>query len=118
MKIKLLFSVFILALCFSNAHAQQLNIGTYNLRYDNADDSVNCNGWRLRYPVMANIIKFNDLDIFGTQEGLQHMLVNLADSLPGYKWIGIGRDDGTEAGGHSAIFYKTSKFKILKQGNF
>jgi endonuclease/exonuclease/phosphatase family metal-dependent hydrolase len=117
MKIKLLFLMLMLA-CMGAAHSQQLNIGTYNLRYDNADDSVNGNGWRLRYPVMANIIKFNDLDIFGTQEGLQHMLVNLADSLPGYKWIGIGRDDGKEAGEHSAIFYKTAKFKILKQGNF
>jgi endonuclease/exonuclease/phosphatase family metal-dependent hydrolase len=117
MKIKFLFFLLMLA-CIGTVHSQQLNIGTYNLRYDNSDDSVNGNGWRLRYPVMANIIKFNDLDIFGTQEGLQHMLVNLADSLPGYKWIGIGRDDGKEAGEHSAIFYKTSKFKILKQGNF
>jgi endonuclease/exonuclease/phosphatase family metal-dependent hydrolase len=101
-----------------SAYSQQLNIGTYNLRYDNTDDSVNGNGWRQRFPVMAKIIRFNDLDIFGTQEGLQHMLVNLADSLPGYKWIGIGRDDGKEAGEHSAIFYKTSKFRIIKQGNF
>jgi endonuclease/exonuclease/phosphatase family metal-dependent hydrolase len=46
------------------------------------------------------------------------MLNNLCDSLPGYKWIGIGRDDGKQAGEHSAIFYKANKFKILKQGNF
>jgi len=42
----------------------------------------------------------------------------MADNLPGYKWIGIGRDDGKQAGEHSAIFYKTGKFKLLKQGNF
>lgn len=118
MKNKLFIFIFLFSCFAGRAYSQQLNIGTYNLRYDNADDSVNGNGWRQRFPVMAKIILFNDLDIFGTQEGLQHMLVNLADSLPGYKWIGIGRDDGKEAGEHSAIFYKASKFRIIKQGNF
>ncbi|TSJ38781.1 endonuclease/exonuclease/phosphatase family protein [Mucilaginibacter corticis] len=113
--------IYIAIACFilsAKSYGQQFNIATYNLRYDNQEDSVKGNGWRLRYPVIAKIVKFNDLDIFGTQEGLFHMLNNLADSLPGYKWIGIGRDDGKEAGEHSAIFYKTSRFKILKQGNF
>ena len=118
MKIKALFIMLMLLGCMGKSYSQQLNVGTYNLRYDNADDSVNGNGWRQRYPVMAKIILFNDLDIFGTQEGLYHMLNNLVDSLPGYKWIGIGRDDGVQAGEHSAIFYKADKFKLLKQGNF
>jgi endonuclease/exonuclease/phosphatase family metal-dependent hydrolase len=113
--------IYIAIACFilsTKSYGQQFNIATYNLRYDNDEDSVKGNGWRLRYPVIAKIVKFNDLDILGTQEGLFHMLNNLVDSLPGYKWIGIGRDDGKEAGEHSAIFYKTSRFKILKQGNF
>jgi endonuclease/exonuclease/phosphatase family metal-dependent hydrolase len=118
MKIRYFFLLLILSFTIPKTQAQQLNIGTYNLRYDNADDSVNGNGWRQRYPVMAKIIRFNDLDIFGTQEGLYHMLNNLADSLPGYKWIGVGRDDGIQGGEHSAIFYKTTKFRIIKQGNF
>jgi endonuclease/exonuclease/phosphatase family metal-dependent hydrolase len=100
------------------AFSQQLNVATYNLRYDNAQDSVKGNGWKERYPVIAQIIQFNDLDVFGTQEGKFHQLNNLADAMPGYKWIGIGRDDGKQAGEHSAIFYKATKFKILKQGNF
>jgi endonuclease/exonuclease/phosphatase family metal-dependent hydrolase len=45
------------------------------------------------------------------------MLDNLVDSLPGYKWLGVGRDGG-DKGEHSAIFYKTAKFKLLKSGNF
>ena len=115
---KNIYLVIALSLITSFASAQRLNVGTYNLRYDNAGDSVKGNGWRQRYPVICNIIRFNDLDIFGTQEGLYHMLNNMADSLPGYKWIGVGRDDGKQAGAHSAIFYKANKFKLLKQGNF
>jgi endonuclease/exonuclease/phosphatase family metal-dependent hydrolase len=57
------------------------------------------------------------LGCFGTQEGLYPMLNNLVDSLPGYKWFGVGRNGG-EKGEHSAIFYKADKFKIIKSGSF
>lgn len=97
---------------------RQLNIATYNLRNDNKQDSLKGNGWGDRYPVICKIVQFNDLDIFGTQEGKHNMLENMVDSLPGYKYIGIGRDDGKTKGEYSAIFYKTTRFKILKQGNF
>ena len=33
-------------------------------------------------------------------------------------YIGAGRDDGEDAGEHSAIFYKTSRFDLLDKGNF
>ncbi|HEY9534640.1 MAG TPA: endonuclease/exonuclease/phosphatase family protein [Mucilaginibacter sp.] len=97
---------------------RQLNIATYNLRNDNKQDSLKGNGWGDRYPVICKIVQFNDLDIFGTQEGKHNMLEDMVDSLPGYKYIGIGRDDGKTKGEYSAIFYKTTRFKILKQGNF
>ena len=38
--------------------------------------------------------------------------------LDGYAYIGAGRDDGEDAGEHSAIFYKTSRFDLLDKGNF
>ncbi|MBD1392427.1 endonuclease/exonuclease/phosphatase family protein [Mucilaginibacter glaciei] len=98
--------------------AQQLNIGTYNIRYSNKGDSTAGNGWGQRYPQIAKIIQFQDLDIFGTQEGKINQLHDLTDSLPGYKWFGAGRDDGKQAGEHSAIFYKADKFTIVKSGNF
>lgn len=118
MKIKIILALLLLTTTATFAQAQQLNVATYNLRYDSKDDSIAGNGWRARYPNIANIIRFNDLDIFGTQEGLYHQLTQLNDSLPGYKWIGVGRDDGKHAGEHSAIFYKADKFKVLRSGNF
>jgi endonuclease/exonuclease/phosphatase family metal-dependent hydrolase len=118
MKIKLLFTLLLLAAAANFTQAQQLNIATYNIRYDSKDDSIAGNGWRARYPNIAQIIRFNELDVFGIQEGLYHQLTQLNDSLPGYKWIGAGRDDGKHGGEHSAIFYKSDKFKILKSGDF
>jgi len=95
-----------------------LTIATYNLRYANHGDSVNGNGWGQRLPVIAQLIRFHNFDIFGTQEGLFQQIENLRDSLPGYAYIGIGREDGVHAGEHSAIFYKTGMFDVLDKGNF
>ena len=38
--------------------------------------------------------------------------------MPQYAYIGIGRDDGKQAGEYSAIFYKKDKFKVLDHGDF
>jgi endonuclease/exonuclease/phosphatase family metal-dependent hydrolase len=97
-------------------HAQQLTIGTYNIRYDNKGDSLN--PWVKRAPVIRAMIQFHDFDILGTQEGLKHQLEDLKTGLPGYTYYGIGRDDGKEKGEHSVIFYKTEKFNVLKSGDF
>ena len=115
---KIIYSTLVSLLLGSAVFAQELHIGTYNLRNDNKEDSLKGNGWGHRYPVICKIVQFNDLDVFGTQEGKHNMLQNMVDSLPGYQYIGIGRDDGKTKGEYSAIFYKTTRFKILKQGNF
>jgi len=38
--------------------------------------------------------------------------------MPGYEYIGVGREDGKKQGEHSAIFYRTDKFKVLEHGDF
>ncbi len=96
--------------------AQSLRVASYNLRYDNPGDSLD--NWKYREKTVANLIRFHDFDIFGTQEGLQHQLEQLKADLPGYDFIGVGRDDGKEAGEHSAIFYNTEKFVLEDQGDF
>ena len=91
---------------------------SYNLRYANAEDSAAGNGWGKRYPVMAKLIQYHGFDIFGTQEGYIRQLEDMKAALPGYEYIGVGRNDGKEAGEHSAIFYRTDKFDLIKKGDF
>lgn len=98
--------------------AQKMTIATYNMRYDNKDDARAGNGWQQRYPVIASLITFHGFDIFGTQECMYHQLEDIRKSLPGYAFIGVGRDDGKQAGEHSAIFYNEKKFKLLDKGDF
>ena len=38
--------------------------------------------------------------------------------LSDYRFIGVGRDDGKDAGEHCAIFYRSDRFKVLDQGDF
>ena len=92
-----------------------LNIASFNLRMDTPKDSLNA--WPNRKEMVKGLIRFHDFDIFGTQEGFKHMLDGIAE-LDSYAYIGVGRDNGEEAGEHSAIFYKTGRFELLDKGNF
>ncbi|MFT4032640.1 MAG: endonuclease/exonuclease/phosphatase family protein [Siphonobacter sp.] len=92
-----------------------LTIATYNLRYNNPGDGVNA--WPNRKEMVKELVQFHDFDIFGTQEALIGQLKDITE-LQEYAFFGAGRDDGKEAGEHSAIFYKKDRFKVLESGNF
>ena len=108
----------VLCACHSNYQPTTLTVASYNLRNANGSDSARGNGWGQRYPVIAQIVQYHDFDIFGTQECFIHQLKDMKKALPGYDYIGVGRDDGKEKGEHSAIFYRTDKFDIIEKGDF
>ena len=109
----------ILGCLFSlSATAQELTVGSYNIRNKNENDSINGNVWQVRSKVIAHQINWERPDIFGTQECLHQQLVDLEGLLNGYQWIGVGRDDGKKEGEYSAIFYKPERMELLEQGNF
>lgn len=117
MRRTILFVLLVFFAC-SSVVAQGFIVATYNMRNANKGDSTNGNGWGQRLPVIAQLIQFHDFDIFGTQECKFNQLTDLKNSLPGYDYIGIGRDDGKEAGEYSAVFFKTERFSLLKKGDF
>lgn len=91
-------------------------MATYNIRFDNINDGVNA--WDMRYPVLTDLIRFHNFDIFGTQEGLFHQLQDIGAALPEYRYIGVGRADGAKEGEFQAIFYRKDRLALLDQGNF
>jgi endonuclease/exonuclease/phosphatase family metal-dependent hydrolase len=97
-------------------YAQTYRIATYNVRYDNKGDSLNA--WKDRLPIIVQMVNFYDFDIFGAQEVLNNQREDLSRQLPGYDYIGIGRDDGDKKGEFSPIYFKTDKFKLLQKGTF
>ena len=115
---KLIFFFTILLFLSQFAFAQKttpVNIGSYNIRYDNKGDGINA--WPNRKENVKGLIKFHDIEIFGVQEALIGQLKDISE-LTDFTYIGKGRDDGKEAGEHSAIFYKKDRFKLLKSGDF
>ena len=109
--------LFFLILCMTAA-AQSLFVGSYNIRYKNNHDSINGDYWGKRCQVISDQINFMRPDIFGAQEVLVSQLHDFDRTLPGYAHIGIGRDDGKEAGEFEPIFYRKDKIQLLKEGHF
>jgi endonuclease/exonuclease/phosphatase family metal-dependent hydrolase len=97
---------------------QALVAGSYNLRNDNKSDVENGNAWAQRLPVIAGLIRFHEFEVLGTQEALHHQLLGLQKLLPAYSFTGCGRDDGHEAGEHTAIFFRKDRFNLLESGTF
>ena len=116
MKRILLFSLVFLAVL--KVSAQDMLVGSYNIRYKNWNDSVQGEQWPKRCQVICDQVNFMSPDIFGTQEVLYVQLQDMLNALDGYDYIGIGRDDGQRGGEHEAIFYKKDKLQLLDHGDF
>ena len=112
-----LICIVLLAIIVScNSQATDLNIMTYNVRYDNPDD--NLNNWQYRKDVAAEMIRTYQIDLIGTQEVLVNQLNDLLERLPEFNAIGVGRQDGVEKGEYSAIFYNKERFEEIESGWF
>jgi|SRR5690606_7360994 len=94
---------------------KEIIVASYNLRMDTPRDSLNA--WPNRKENVKALIQYHEFDIIGTQEGFKHQLDGLLE-MPGFAYIGGGRDDGKDAGEHSAIVYKTGRFQVLDSGDF
>jgi endonuclease/exonuclease/phosphatase family metal-dependent hydrolase len=114
MRTLILTALSLLAFQVSAQNKDEIKAATYNLRCP-ANDGAN--HWDNRKDDLKALIAYHDFDIFGTQEGVKFQLDYICQ-LPGYAYTGKGRDAGGDAGEHSAIFYKTDRFKLLDSGDF
>ena len=104
--------VLLCPLAFAQA---DLNVATYNLRYDNPHDGKNV--WTARRDAVRALVRYHGFDLWGTQEALANQLTDL-DALGEFARVGVGRDDGRHAGEHSAIFYRRARFTLEDHGDF
>jgi len=115
---KTIFLLFFALAIVTTIQGQNLNIATYNIRYQNRGDSIQGNAWSKRCPVICEMIRFHDFDIWGAQEVLHSQLNDFQKSLSEYSFVGVGRDDGETQGEYAPIFYKNERFSNLKSGHF
>jgi endonuclease/exonuclease/phosphatase family metal-dependent hydrolase len=101
-----------------NAYGQgkPIRVMTFNIRYDNPADGIN--SWENRRKTVTENILSISPEMIGLQEVLKHQLDYLEENLPGYRSIGIGREDGRTKGEYVAVFYKYKRFRLLDNGTF
>ena len=87
---------------------------TYNLKFGSTNPP---NAWPIRRPLMREVIQQIAPDVFGTQEGLYEQLKDIANDLPDYNWVGLGRESGSR-GEFAAVFYRKARFEPLAFDHF
>lgn len=111
-----LFILMLLLPCASFAQMWDLTVMTFNIRYDNPQDGDY--SWENRKPMVADMLHDQKPDIIGFQEVLKSQVADLAQMLKPYKWAGVGRDDGKDAGEFAPVFYDPLRFDLRKSGTF
>ena len=91
------------------------NMATYNIFYQTPPEHAN--SWEQRRAHVANLIRFHDIALLGSQEGEHDQLQYLRRELA-YEYVGVARDDGDTEGEHSAILYDPERFRALDEGTF
>jgi endonuclease/exonuclease/phosphatase family metal-dependent hydrolase len=96
--------------------SQQMNIITFNIRYNTPSDGINA--WTNRIEMVSGLLKFHEADIFGLQEALIGQIEDIQNNLPDYEWFGVGRDDGKKEGEFAPLFFNKTKFILIENGTF
>ncbi len=100
-----------------SAHdGQPMEVMTFNIRLDIPSDSAN--SWNPRKDNVCRMIAYYRPDLLGMQEVLHNQMNDLKRGLPQYTVLGVGRDDGKEAGEYCPIFFRTDRFALVEYGNF
>lgn len=115
MSLVLFFLSFLSMLSLSN-NSIDVEVLSYNIRYDNSEDGKN--QWSLRKETLINYFSKSSLDIIGMQEVLHNQLTDISTSLEEYNYLGVGREDGKTKGEYSPILYRKSKLKVIKSSTF
>jgi arylsulfatase A-like enzyme/endonuclease/exonuclease/phosphatase family metal-dependent hydrolase len=76
------------------------------------------NHWERRKEFLIETIQAFDPDLLGTQETEGFQRDYLAQHLPQYDYLGVGRNDGRESGEMMALYYKKERFEKLAGDHF
>lgn len=116
MRFVLKLTLLLLFFPFATTAQTEIKVMSYNIRFDRKEDGENW--WEKRKQRVADLMNFYYADFIGGQEVLPQQLKYLTDSLKGYDYIGVGRDDGKQKGEHSCIWYKKERFELIRQSTF
>lgn len=94
----------------------EVRVMSYNIRLDLPSDKQNA--WPYRRNEVIGQIAIVRPDILGMEEVLSNQRRDIARAFPGYELLGVGRDDGRDAGEYSPLAIRQDAFRILDSGTF
>lgn len=100
----------------TSAAQAPLRVMSFNIRYGTANDGAHA--WPNRRAAVLATIADHAPHLLGVQEALRFQLDEIGTGLRRYREVGVGRDDGQQAGEYSAILVDTSRFTVLGSGTF
>lgn len=111
-------AVLLLSSCVRSAddNGIEAKVMTFNIRYGTANDGEN--SWPNRSHMVIGVVSAFAPDVLGIQEALRFQIEELLVGLGNYGEIGVGRDDGKEAGEYAAILYRSQRFDVHESGTF
>jgi endonuclease/exonuclease/phosphatase family metal-dependent hydrolase len=114
-------SIFLLVLlleglALAGLNAQSIKVISFNIRLDAASDGLD--RWDLRKKDLSDFLIGEQAVFIGLQEVMKNQLDYLKLELRDYAFIGVGRDDGFEAGEFSPILYDTNRVIMLFNNTF
>jgi endonuclease/exonuclease/phosphatase family metal-dependent hydrolase len=89
---------------------------TFNVRYGTAPDGDDA--WPIRRPLALRVMGDFAPAVLGLQEALRSQLDDIAKAMPSYGEVGVGRDDGVQAGEYAAVLYDRHRLTLLADGRF
>ncbi len=95
---------------------QEIKVMTYNIKYDNVNDTVN--NWNDRKEKLVELIEHYGPSFIGMQEALHRQVTYIDSSLTDFSYIGVGREDGKQKGEYSEIHYDSTRYKVLEHDTF
>lgn len=101
---------------FIAADDAPLRVMSFNIRYGSADDGDD--SWPLRRDMVLRVIREFEPSVLGLQEALRFQLDEIGAAFPHFSELGVGRDDGRQAGEYSAILYDDRRLDVLDAGTF
>jgi endonuclease/exonuclease/phosphatase family metal-dependent hydrolase len=99
-----------------SAQPTSISVLTYNIRFANPEDKPNT--WQQRKTNIYSVINADSPDVFGLQEALYEQVTDIEAAFPGFKRVGVGRDDGKESGEFSPLFINSTKFELISTATF
>lgn len=99
-----------------------INVCSFNISYDERGNTIK--EWDSRKQWAHDIVRFLDIDVFGTQEGVERQIEDMAGNgdyghvSAGGFWVRGHLDIPEARSQHLAIYWKASRFELVEHGRF